>query len=1712
MSNQLHVAELVDAFLLDALKAHEHERVVRHLETCAACQAELANAEARLRTLKALPAVEVSSELLAATEAKLAVAWREEDALESLNDMQEGRRIAVVHQNEVVWLKMAEDPKRTKQQRRGVAKWLFGSFAVVGAILLALTIRAENLSPTPYDLRVLGQTELRPGTEASLRVLLVNRPEQRRPLANVPVSIELRRRATGERVQLVSFRTDGQGTGRPKFRLPDWTDGECQLRVVADVGWMPWNDEVLERPVTLKRSWRLMLSSDKPVYQPGQTIHLRSLALRRPDRRPVAGESAVFSITDPKGNVIFKQTGVTSSFGIASADCPLADEITHGEYQLQCQLGDTTSRETVEVKPYVLPKFGITLEFNQSYYLPDDVVRGTVSAKYFFGQPVADAAVTVTVDLRSFSSLKSLPKGTERAERTKGITKISARTNATGQAEFVFPLPKSLLGRPQDNGSARITFDVAVTDRAEQSQSRSASCLVAAQPIQIDLFPEAGELVPDVPNRVFVMTTYPDGRPAKTRVAVVGLDRELTTSELGVAVFEHDATNRSRSRETSDRTLTSSATVTISATDPEGRTGRSEVALAKRGQGSFLVRTDKAVYDGGETLRIVTLGGGTEPVFVDLLKEGQTLLTETIAMRDGHGEYHFDLPSDLTGTLELVAYRINAEGLPVRQSRVLQIRAANELSLELTADRPEYRPGETAKLALQLRGHDGKPQPGAISLSAVDAAVFAVMSTKPGREQDFFNVEQELLQPALTAYSWTPNGPLDVAAKDRNLFEQALFAKAIQGRSSTSRAALLEQLRPFLDGADEEISTVFDRPDWESFLPEGIIPPRVLPQLRNNSSQHTLDFDSFPQKREAATQSQREWREFLGPSWFFFVLAFGVSFFVFAVANTSGCGTRLLEIVFATGVVMLLIAMLLPAVQQAREAARRSQLKNNLKQIGLALSNFHDAHGKFPEAASDAPGGGDSVRVRQWFPETLLWRPEIVTDDAGRATLDVPLADSITTWKLSASAVTSEGKLAARLTDVRVFQPFFVDLNLPIALTRGDEITVPAVVYSYLDEPQTVTLSLDKAAWFEPLDETKLSLELAPREVRSVRFRLRAKQVGSQKLLVTARAAEIADAIQRDIAVEPEGERVETVFNGTLDQPASVVVEVPPHAIDGSAKTILKLYPTNFSQVVEGLDSIFRMPHGCFEQTSSTTYPNILALDYLHRINDRNVSRNALASGSHRGSNSTKPDASAFRLIEAKAREYIHLGYQRLLGFEVAGGGFEWFGNPPAHRTLTAYGLMEFEDMSRVIDVDPAVIERTRKWLLDRRQTDGSWLPEDRILHDDPTRGGSDIERLRTTAYIAWAVFGSSNVSSSRTRESSDRSLTTSATTSADRDRTLAYLQAANIAQADTYTLALLANALLAIEPQSSAARQCLEQLLARKKESPDGKLAWWNGDANSSNLFLGAGRTRDIETTALATLALLNGKQSPTVTRSSLQWLIAQKDARGTWHSTQTTVLSLKALVAATGQPLGDSQPRRIEVRVDGQRIREVVIPADQADVVQQLDLTPHTSSGSHRIELSEPTGSGTTYQIVSRHHQAERPAAPRESSLSIELAFDRDSLQPDESIAATATVENRATTEIPMLLLELPIPAGFAVDRSDFERLVRAGRIAKYQESPRTMTVYLRGLGARERFTLTYRLTASQLVRVTTPAAVAFEYYVPENRASSTSALLTVEPARQP
>ena len=229
-------------------------------------------------------------------------------------------------------------------------------------------------------------------------------------------------------------------------------------------------------------------------------------------------------------------------------------------------------------------------------------------------------------------------------------------------------------------------------------------------------------------------------------------------------------------------------------------------------------------------------------------------------------------------------------------------------------------------------------------------------------------------------------------------------------------------------------------------------------------------------------------------------------------------------------------------------------------------------------------GADDSAaampRVREYFPETLMWVPELLTDEEGRAQLSLQMADSITTWRVTASANSAGGLLGGATGAIRVFQDFFVDIDFPVALTQNDEVSVPVAVFNYLKEEQEVRLVAEEGDWYELLGEREQRVRMGPGEVKAVYFPLRVVKIGRQALTVKAFGTEMSDAVKRVVEVVPDGKRVEEVVNDRLKGSISRRFEIPADAIADSTKIVCKCYPGVFSQIMEGVEGMLGAPHG----------------------------------------------------------------------------------------------------------------------------------------------------------------------------------------------------------------------------------------------------------------------------------------------------------------------------------------------------------------------------------------------------------------------------------------------------------------------------------------------------------------------------------------------------
>ena len=1139
--------------------------------------------------------------------------------------------------------------------RLGKSRWLITALhlliilAVVGGFVALgwLTTLPDRVDD--QQTIVVGPTRFAPDSDASVRVVVQDFAAGE-PIAGAQVKVSLQAEGTRP-IPLFEGKTDETGSLPVHFHMPADAPSEAQLIVEtkSDAG-----QDRVEQPVTIQRDYRLLLTSDKPLYQPGQTIHMRALALSTFDLTPARGATVDFLVEDPKGNKVFRQSVTTSDFGVAAADFTLADMVNQGDYKLSVSIGDTRSEKTVEVRPYVLPKFAVNVSTDRSFYLPGQRVEGVVQADYFFGKPVAlgevqvvgsvwDVGRTVVVDLRG-------------------------QTDENGTYEFSFDLPDYFVGSGLESRQAQFALEVTVIDQTDHAEQISQVLPIAAQPLVIEAVAESGILKPEVENIIYILTSYPDGRPAPTQVQI-SVDGEepvtLTSGEFGLTRFTFIPEQRKPHM------------FAISAQDKTGLRASQEMLFGtESGSDSVLLRADRAAYLVGETMNLVALTPVEfGDVYLDIVKAGQTLSTRSTQVKNGKAEFAVDVTPEMYGTLELHAYKVLLDGTIVRDSRLVVVDAPNDIAIDISADKDTYLPGETATINFQTHtGTQGAAPEGvqtALGLAIVDESVFALQRQDPGFAKLYFMLEQELLEPFYQIKAGAAGPPPLPAAipADQEQIRQAQdeAAKAAWAKAPVTAARPINSRQKKLSAVQQAQRKGFKRIGQAALAGMILVPlalwavvlvtlirakvvKRSLVRLAVAFVALLLLGGCIAGWLLAVADSLYLTPEgiliplgvafglgaliFVGYAWvrrdpaakFFVLLTLAWGGLLLLLIRASDRGPEPPEaLLIATALAYPLIpgAYLLFGqglwVQARRFAGALATGLGALSALpavvilpaalfffagerGLPLGAMapppepgvvFEAAAPIPTAVPAAKGieapaagvtgeqaAGEPPRLRQFFPETLYWAPEVVTDESGFVSLEIPMADSITTWRLTALASSQDGRLGFTTRGVRVFQDFFVDVDLPVSLTQGDEISIPVGVFNYLPEAQEVRLVVEPEPWFELMGQAEQTLTIASNDIEVVYFPIRVLKFGRQGFQVTAWGEKMSDAIRREVNVVPNGKEMRLTESDWLRQSREVAIEIPPQAIPETPYVEVKIYPGVMAQVIEGLEKILRLPHG----------------------------------------------------------------------------------------------------------------------------------------------------------------------------------------------------------------------------------------------------------------------------------------------------------------------------------------------------------------------------------------------------------------------------------------------------------------------------------------------------------------------------------------------------
>jgi hypothetical protein len=709
---------------------------------------------------------------------------------------------------------------------------------------------------------------------------------------------------------------------------------------------------------------------------------------------------------------------------------------------------------------------------------------------------------------------------------------------------------------------------------------------------------------------------------------------------------------------------------------------------------------------------------------------------------------------------------------------------------------------------------------------------------------------------------------------------------------------------------------------------------------------------------------------------------------------------------------------------------------------------------------------------RSDFTETLFWHPVVVLAD-GKAEVQFNLCDSVTSFQVIVFGHTADGRLGSFRTDFESKKPFNLSASLPLEITSNDTIDMPLVIENASDMSRSINLSVELQGMMHlsgtitsnspnALASRAETLPLKPHERTRMMFRMK-PTIKEGNVIVKVRGETEpfgSDAARYVIKVVPEGFPIVEQHSDVLEGGrAEVPVELPKDVVKGTLKAKLEVYPSTLADLQKGLEGLLREPYGCFEQTSTTNYPNVLILSYLSESGQVNPQ------------------------VEQRARGLLEKGYGRLTSFEClnqgkqAREGYEWFGGTaPAHEALTAYGLLQFRDMQRVgHHVDEQMIERTRKYLVSRKDGKGGFLRNPRAL-DTFGRAPDYI----TNAYIVWAI--------------TEAELGTPARE--DLDKEIDALIEKSKESKDAYFLALVANGLLN-RGKNDVAQEILTKLGTLQK--PEGYL-----EGSERSITGSTGRTLQIETTALAVLAWTKANQPQVFHKQlnpAIKWIGQQRGGQGAFGSTQSTILALKALLAFAKSKKSVVEPGELKLTVNGKIVGTQAFDGSFKDTltIEVPDAESLLKGGANNVEIGI-SGKSVLPYCFSWTYQALTPKSAAGTPIRLQAKLDREGAQDGEVVHMQITVENTADKGQGMVTAIVGIPAGLNLPENleqlkTYARLrnngTEAGKIAFFEVKGRELVLYWRQMGPKEKIELPIDLICRVPGEYRGPASRAYVYY---------------------
>lgn len=1170
------------------------------------------------------------------------------------------------------------------------------------------------------------------------------------------------------------------------------------------------------------------------------------------------------------------------------------------------------------------------------------------------------------------------------------VNEVTLRTNREGAVLATGTLPERL--RTGDGLLTVLVEEGGVTE----SISRSVPILLADA--QLAFFPEGGDLVEGLPARVYLESTNRHGEPADVEGFVTD-DRGVRVANFATV---HDGLGRFSFTPQPGRRYQAQVTV------PKGLDQAFELPVAAT-EGCVLRSFDDPESIEASVRVAVRCTDDRDVVVAGVLRE-QTLDVASVRVKRNRPARVYLKPpealADQAGAVRVTVF--DTEKTPLAE-RVVYRNHGRTLQVGLSTDQETYGPRDEVVVDVTTRDPSGDPVPAEVALSVVDDKVITFADDENGHILTRLYLEPELVDsPDDPAFYFDSDEPLAPVAMDLLMGTKGyrrfdwmpvwnppppVESKAMLVLEEAGEVMMREEFAAGDMAEAAPVAVAAPPPVRRPAAPMQV--PAVEPEpMPMEDEEFDLDVaDDFQEANKVALAKDKS----------------------------------------VDGLV--------------RKRARRQQgpmMAGRLREDRMRNRAY------LPVRVFPAPDYRDGFTgTRTDFRDTVHWAPTVKTGAKGTAQVRFYLSDATTAFRITAEGMGGghAGRGEATITSVL---PVSLATRLPPAVSVGDQLQLPLTVTS----TRADSLDVEVGASFDsPLltvgggGDAQTKLRLAPMGVDTHFVPI---DVGSGAdtvaLTLTAMGGGLSDTVVRELDIVPTGFPQAWTAAGEDATNAQTFELELTDVVDHSLQATVSWHPSPVSSLITGLEGMIRTPGGCFEQTSSSNWPNVAILRYLE---------------AHDGD-------PKLRVQSARA---LDVGYGKLTGYQVDAGGFETWGSGPGKEALSAFGLLQFADMQKVYDVAPAVLDRDVSYLLAQRDGSGGYARTGESAH-----GYGSAPKAVLDGFITYALVETGHHDA----------------IAAELDRQAKVAQTSD----DPYVLALATRSLLkAGRPEGSRA---LERLVAMQAENGS-----FPGAASSITRSYEANLL--VESTALAALAMMEGRERRGADLA-VEWILGQRQG-GTWGATQATALALGALTEhaeMTRVPATDGSVRLI---VNGEPMAKRSYYADETEPIVFDDWGGILKRGHNTIVVEQTSGAALPFSVDVQWTSV-TPATSPGAELALQTELAADAVKLGETVRLTTTIGNRLDRIVPSPIARIGLPAGLEAQTWQLEELQDRKVIAFFETRPREVTLYWDGIHPEETHTVALDLTATVAGRFTGPASAAYPYYNDDEKAWAAGTEVSITP----